>query len=76
MKEIMIDINKPLKAKIYGFDESYYEPDGVDDVGEYIIVDVHGIMLPHLPYTKYTELMTNAGRSDHFILLPQGSDIS
>ena len=71
MQQIMIDVNKPLRAKVYGFDSSYYEPDGEDARGEYMIVDVQGVMLPHMPYVKYTELMTNAGRFDCFCILPQ-----
>lgn len=71
MKQTTINVNKPLKAKVYGFDESYYEPDGVDDIGEYIITEVEGVMLPHLPYTKYTELITKSGRYDNFSFLPQ-----
>lgn len=67
----MIDINKPLKAKMYGFDEAYYEPDGEDERGKYILVDVQFIVLPHLPYTKHTEIIANAGRSDCFELLAQ-----
>lgn len=66
MQEIMVDINKPLKAKMYGFDETYYEPDGKDKQGEYILVDVQFIVLPHLPYTKSTEIVANAGRSECF----------
>lgn len=71
MKEIVVDINKPLRAKVYGFDESWYEAEGKDERGEYIITDVQGIMLPHGPYQKFTELMTNSGRYDNFCLLPQ-----
>lgn len=71
MKEIVVDINKPLKAKVYGFDRAWYEAEGEDEGGEYIIADVQGIMLPHGPYQKYVELMTNSGRYDNFRLLLQ-----
>ena len=70
MQEIMININKLVKAKMYGFDEAYYEPDGKDKQGEYILVEVQFIVFPHLPYIKSTEIVANAGRSDFFEILP------
>lgn len=40
----MIDINKPLKAKVFDADVSYHEAATME-------VDVQVIVLPHQPYT-------------------------
>ena len=68
----MIDVAKPLKAKIYDFDSLWDMPDGSDVRGEYIVRQVEIIILPHLPYAKLPEISyQGGGRSVYFTLLPQ-----
>ncbi len=68
----MFDVAKPLKAKIYDYDKSWDEPDGEDEIDEYIVRQVEMIILPHLPYTKSPEISyQGGGRSTYFTLLPQ-----
>lgn len=59
----MIDINKPLKAKVFDADTWHNT--------NYMEVDVQVIVLPHLPYVDQPEIIYNGGRSQSFELLPQ-----
>jgi len=60
----MIDITKPLRAKVFDVDTSQNETDTIE-------VDVQVIVLPHLPYTQRAEIIYNGGRSGSFEFLPQ-----
>ena len=59
----MIDINKPLRAKIYDAD-NWHESNCME-------VDVQIIVLPHPPYTEQPAIIYNGGRSESFDFLPQ-----
>ncbi len=59
----MIDISKPLRAKIYDADNW--------NEGNCMEVDVQVIVLPHPPYTTQPEIIYNGGKSGSFDLLPQ-----
>lgn len=60
----MIDINKPLKAKIFDADINYHGTSTLE-------VEVQAIILPHYPYTKQVEIIYNGGKSSAFEILPQ-----
>ncbi len=60
----MIDITKPLKAKVFDADVSCHETATIE-------VNVQVIVLPHLPYTQQPEIIYNGGKSSTFELLPQ-----
>lgn len=60
----MIDITKPLKAKVFDADVSIHEAATME-------VDVQVIVLPHPPYTQRPEIIYNGGRSGCFEFLPQ-----
>jgi hypothetical protein len=68
----VIDINKPLKAKIYDFDRDWDDSDGEDSKGDYIIRAVEMITFPHLPYVKNPMVHCKGGTvSESFEILPQ-----
>lgn len=60
----MIDITKPLKAKVFDADVSWHETATME-------VEVQVIVFPHPPYTQQPEIIYNGGRSSTFELLPQ-----
>lgn len=60
----MVDITKPLRARIHDADASWHDSDCLD-------VDVEMIVLPHHPYAKQMEILYNGGRSKAFEFLPQ-----
>lgn len=60
----MIDINKPLRAKVFDVDTSWSEADTME-------VDVQVIVLSHPPYTRQPEIIYNGGKSSTFEFLPQ-----
>jgi len=67
----MIDITKPLKAKVYDFDPSWDDSEGEDDLGKYVIREVEVIILPSL-YIKQPEICCQGGnRSQTFKLIEQ-----
>ncbi|MFA5715051.1 MAG: hypothetical protein WC998_04895 [Candidatus Paceibacterota bacterium] len=66
----MVDITKPLRAKIYDFDTNWDNKDGIDDT-PYIVRDIQTIILPHQPYTQVPTILYNGGRSESFRLLEQ-----
>lgn len=59
-----IDINKPLKAKIFDADTGWH---GTNT----LTVDVQVIVLPHPPYDTLPTIIYNGGRSATFELLSQ-----
>ena len=66
-----VDINKPIKAKVYDFDPTWDDPEGEDDQGEYVIRQVETIILPSL-YVKQPEVGCRGGhRSQTFKLIEQ-----
>ena len=60
----MIDITKPLRAKVLDADEKWFGASKME-------VDVEIIKLPHEPYTKNTEILYKGGESLSFELLSQ-----
>ena len=59
-----IDINKPLKAKVFDANESWHDTSR-------LTIDVQTIILPHPPYVTQPTILYNGGRSECFELLPQ-----
>lgn len=62
----MVDITKPLRARIYDADASWHDSNCLD-------VDVEMIVLPHHPYAKQMEIIYNGGRSKAFEFLTQSA---
>lgn len=60
----MIDITKPLRAKVFDADVSVHEAATME-------VEMQVIVLPRLPYTQQPEIIYNGGRSSCFEFLPQ-----
>jgi len=60
----MIDIHKPLKAKVFEADTNWSDSKSME-------VDVQVIIFPHPPYTTQPEIIYNGGRSSSFDILPQ-----
>ena len=60
----MIDINKPLKTKVFGTAVSVHEAATMKMVVQIII-------LLHPPYTQQAEIIYNGGKSSTFRLLLQ-----
>ena len=59
----MIDITKPLKARVLDADLAWNGTNSFE-------VDVQTIVLPHPPYTQQPEIIYNGGKSISFELLP------
>lgn len=61
---MVVNLDKPLRARIYDADTSWYDTNCID-------VDVQQIVLAHPPYTHQVEILYSGGRSQSFEFLPQ-----
>jgi hypothetical protein len=68
----MIDFTKPLRAKIYDFNATCNEKEGIDESGEYIIRDIHTVIMPNTPYATLATILYHGGESKNFKILQQG----